>query len=323
MADARTNSPTSDVLSDGMDSLSMRDKSLLKRSTSKHHNNNLKAGYVPVHEQYIEKTGLRGRKTFAFWTLVSLLFILAVGNLILTMTILGVLKLGKGMQSLELVPEEYAIKFFGNTDLGHLYKRDGKIEGFHDEPVDITSENGSIVINFLSRTGRSIEKMKLIRKGIYINSVDSFEVKNTNGDTIFNTNNPSFQFKKSVKAITTKMVQTNRIVSPIDEHLNIESKNTTLRGSEGTNIEGREVIWRVDQNIYLKSINGSIILSGEKGAFIEKIPIVSQYGNVTAQYKICVCMPQGKLFRVLAPLDSKSPVYCNHIKLSPKHNPCI
>lgn len=43
------------------------------------------------------KAGLRGRKTFAFWTLVGLLLILAAGNLLLTVTILSVLHLGQGM----------------------------------------------------------------------------------------------------------------------------------------------------------------------------------------------------------------------------------
>lgn len=43
------------------------------------------------------KAGLRGRKTFAFWTLVGLLLILGAGNLLLTVTILSVLHLGQGI----------------------------------------------------------------------------------------------------------------------------------------------------------------------------------------------------------------------------------
>lgn len=45
---------------------------------------------------------LHGRNTFAFWTIVSLLFIFAIGNLILTLTIFGVLGLGKGVAFLEV-----------------------------------------------------------------------------------------------------------------------------------------------------------------------------------------------------------------------------
>lgn len=324
MGDIRPNSPVSDVLSDGIDSLSMRDKTLLKRSVSKHHNNNFKAGYVPVHEQYLHKTGLRGRKTFAFWTLVGLLFILAVGNLILTMTILGVLKLGQGMESLELVPEAYAIKFFGTTDLDNVYKRDGLIEGYDNEPIDISAENGSILMNFLSRSGRVIDKWNLIKNGTHLNNIDSFEVKDKNGNTLFTTSNPSFNRIKNLKNFDTKMIQTSRIVSPVDTQLTIEAKNLSLKGAEGTSIDGKEINWRADQNIYLKTINGSIVISSTKGVSIDKLPIITETNNyATSQYKVCVCMPQGKLFRIPVPKDSKSPIYCNHINLSPKHNPCM
>lgn len=44
----------------------------------------------------VTKSIHKGRKTFAFWTLVTLLFVLAIGNLILTFTILAVLRLGQG-----------------------------------------------------------------------------------------------------------------------------------------------------------------------------------------------------------------------------------
>ena len=95
---------------------------------------NNKAGYQPVNNDHMP----RGRNTFAFWTLIILLFILAIGNLALTSTILGVLKLGRGMQNLELVPEAETIKFFGVTDLDRIYKKDGIIEGFAEDSMTIT-----------------------------------------------------------------------------------------------------------------------------------------------------------------------------------------
>lgn len=45
---------------------------------------------------------MTGRNTFAFWTIVWLIFVLAVGNLCLTLTIFGVLHLSKGMEYLEV-----------------------------------------------------------------------------------------------------------------------------------------------------------------------------------------------------------------------------
>lgn len=45
---------------------------------------------------------MTGRNTFAFWAIVWLMFVLAVGNLCLTLTIFGVLRLGKGMEFMEV-----------------------------------------------------------------------------------------------------------------------------------------------------------------------------------------------------------------------------
>lgn len=50
----------------------------------------------------MSETKMTQRHTFAFWTIVWLIFVLAVGNLILTITIFGVLKLGRGMAFLEV-----------------------------------------------------------------------------------------------------------------------------------------------------------------------------------------------------------------------------
>lgn len=323
----RTASPSSDILSDDVDSISIREKTLLKRSVSKHHNNNFKAGYVPVHEQHLTKTGLRGRKTFAFWTLVALLFILAVGNLLLTVTILGVLRLGQGMESIELVPEELAVKFFGDTDLGYMYKKDGKIEGFKDEPVEISADESAIVLHLSLRNGKPLNKLILHKNGTHFEKFKAFEVKNKNGNVVFSTNNPEFKSLIKANSFEAKTISTNRIVSPIDSKLKVEGSTLSLKGSEGTRMDGKEIIWSADQDIYLKSNNGSIVLSGNGGVLLDirHIPIamLKNQNYITSQYKVCVCMPEGKLFRIPVPRGQTSRVYCDHINTSPPHNPCI
>lgn len=56
-----------------------------------------------------------------------------------------------GLESMEFLTEHNAIKFFGETNLDHVYKRDGLIESFQDTPMSITSENGSVLFNLLTR----------------------------------------------------------------------------------------------------------------------------------------------------------------------------
>lgn len=45
---------------------------------------------------------MSNRNTLAFWIIVWLISVLTVGNLLLTLTIFGVLRLGKGMEFLEV-----------------------------------------------------------------------------------------------------------------------------------------------------------------------------------------------------------------------------
>lgn len=69
---------------------SMREKAIERRSINKEHNSNFKAGYVPIEEERLHKTGLRGRKGNMAVCIVILLFLLALINLIVSNTSLNV-----------------------------------------------------------------------------------------------------------------------------------------------------------------------------------------------------------------------------------------
>lgn len=63
---------------------SMREKAIERRTTNKEHNSNFKAGYVPIEEERLHKTGLRGRKGNMAVCIIILLFLLALINLIVS-----------------------------------------------------------------------------------------------------------------------------------------------------------------------------------------------------------------------------------------------
>lgn len=63
---------------------SMREKAIERRNVSKEHNSNFKAGYVPIEEERLHKTGLRGRKGNIAVCIIVLLFLLALINLIVS-----------------------------------------------------------------------------------------------------------------------------------------------------------------------------------------------------------------------------------------------
>lgn len=68
----------------------MREKAIERRGINKEHNSNFKAGYVPIEEERLHKTGLRGRKGNMAVCIVVLLFLLALINLIVSTTSLNV-----------------------------------------------------------------------------------------------------------------------------------------------------------------------------------------------------------------------------------------
>jgi len=275
----------------------------------------------------------RNDATFLFWTLIVFIFILAIGNLILTLVILGVLRLGQGMQSLELLSEENLIKFYGTADLGVIYQKTGHIDGFSDIPLEITGEGASV--NMKTNLDAELPSIEVGIKSTKIKS-DSFDVNDPkSGQTIFSTDYPNFGLPRGVKVLNIQHANTKRISSPVDQNLQVESSSfMKFKGTEGTSLNGQEVVWSADQDIYLKSVNKSIILSGNDGIYIdiERLPIVRMDENGHGKYKsdrrqsknqfkICVCMPSGKLFRV--PVITGDSASCYLVGVPNQAHPCI
>lgn len=189
--------------------------------------------------QSVEQTPIiRGRKTFAFWTLVVLLFILAIGNLILTLTMVGVLRIGNGMQSVEFLPGDNAIKLFGNVDLGRIFKQNGIMKGFEEENMDISADDNSLLINLYSRLNRVFNKFELKKNQTSFNGFNSFEVRNKRKESLFDISNPIYKNLNGVQRFKTKSLYTNKIRSKLDDDMEIEGNSVYLKGNEGTRIEG-------------------------------------------------------------------------------------
>jgi Sarcoglycan complex subunit protein len=90
-------------------------------------------------EQNLKKLSQTDNSIIYFWMLLSILAILTVGNLILNLCLIGALRIGHGMQNLEVSREMEMLKF-GSVDLDRIYKKDGRFEGFNELPMAITGE---------------------------------------------------------------------------------------------------------------------------------------------------------------------------------------
>lgn len=254
------------------------------------------------HQNYI-----KGRHSLAFWIVVAILIVLTIGNLCLTMTIIGVLRISKGMENIEIVPQEQMLKFRGNIDLDKvLYKGNGNIESFDDEGMEILGEDSGVVMKVI-RGGITHSRIILDNdSGISIKEVNNFEVKDAiTGNTMFSIHKPQYNFPQGVDNLIAKEVTAKKISSAREQPLNIHSDGKIyLNGAEGIRTDSDEVfIMSGDDSIGINSTQGSITLDAFEGVFlnIDKIPVVkSEYGIRTSnmQFKICVCMPKGQLFRI-------------------------
>jgi beta-sarcoglycan len=275
-------------------------------------------------------------ETFLLWILLAVLTILVIVNATLTFVVCGALRLGGGMESIEFFPN--LLKFFGETDLDDIYKRDGIIQGFGDTPMEISGEDEGGQAHFWVPEG-SKPSITVDKHGINISQVNEFNVVSSSGEQIFTTSSPSLGLPTSgVKALQVNMARVNRITSGVNESLELSSTSFTyLTGGEGARMDGRFVNWDADRDIFLRSISGNIIISpGKDGIHIDTsaVPRVTEsgvtrnsytystQGKREPQYKLCICMPEGKLFRIEIPLNNHKLLGNNKIGCHSANNPC-
>lgn len=287
------------------------------------------AGYVPVHEDDLHKTGVRGRKTYFFWTVIVILSVLALVNFIILIVVCSVLRIGLGMKHIELVNGHSLIKFYGTTDLGVIFKRDGLLEGFKDEPFIVIGKGGQILVDIIPpQQGARKRVLTLDINEVLFQNIQSFQVVHPKtGNNIFSTHNPYFSVPYGVRHLYAEHVTTSRISSPVNQSLFLKSDSMIIfKGNEGTRMEGKHISWSADQFLFLKSVNGSIILNGTKGVTMDtkQIPFATASSNTStvSQYKICVCMPSGKLFRVKVNPGHSSKAACSKGNLLLHSDPC-
>ncbi|KFQ20932.1 Beta-sarcoglycan, partial [Mesitornis unicolor] len=278
---------------------SMREKAVERRNVNKEHNSNFKAGYIPIDEDRLHKTGLRGRKGNLAVCVIVLLFILAVINLIITLVIWAVIRIGpNGCDSMEF-HESGLLRFKQVSDMGvihPLYK--STVGGRRNEDLVITGNNQPIVFQ-QGTTKLSVEKDKTsITSDIGMEFVDP-RTQNTLFSTDYETH--EFHLPNGVKILNVQKASTERITSNATSDLNIKvDGHAIVRGNEGVFITGKTIEFRMGGNMELKAEN-SIILNGTVMVSPSRLPSSSygeQFNNGNwLRFKLCMCA-DGTLFKV-------------------------
>ncbi|UYV64105.1 SGCB [Cordylochernes scorpioides] len=309
-------------------------------------------------------TGLRGRQGLLFYCLVVVLCLVALCNLAVTLVLLSVLRIGYGMESLELVPPGLLLRFLNHVDLGTVVPSTGEVGGLPDrdlpiigldnqpirnksptQPASQVTKQGSgtfrnsDISNFEDEQGSTVElqgevwqvvlesggsKLEVGPDGTRVSGVREFSVRSpSTGQVVFSTRYQDFGLPRHVTHLAVAHeANLPRIASPRNSSLLISSPyQVLLRGNEGLAMEGRKVAWTAGQDLYLKSLKGSIVLDGREGVKLamDKIPVAHRHEGAPRYYKLCVCMPSGRVFRV--PVRDRG-YGCHDVRFPESINPC-
>lgn len=136
--------------------------------------------------------------------------------------------------------------------MDEIYKRDGIIEGFLNEPVEMETVDDQGQLNFRVHDG-SQPTLSLEKNGLNVTQIDELNVSDMNGNLVFSTTNPTLNVPFGIKNLDVKSAQVNKIQSDANSTLELVSTRfTTLKGSEGTKMEAKEIQWIADHDLILK-----------------------------------------------------------------------
>ncbi|XP_041080786.1 beta-sarcoglycan isoform X2 [Polyodon spathula] len=279
---------------------SMREKAIERRTTNKEHNSNFKAGYIPIEEERLHKTGLRGRKGSLAICVIVLLFLLALINLIITLVIWTVIHIGpNGCDSMEF-HDSGLLRFKQESDMGVVHPlHKSTVGGRKNENLVITGNNQPVVFQ-QGTTKLSLDKEKAsITSDLGMSFVDP-----RTQNTLFSTDydNHEFHLPKGVKVLNVQRASTERITSNATSDLSIKVDGRAIvRGNEGVFIMGKTIEFKMGGDMELKAEN-SIVLNGTVMVTLSRNPNSSSGGELFLEekwerYKLCMCA-DGTLFRV-------------------------
>lgn len=257
--------------------------------------------------------------------LVIVIIALLIISIATTITLLAII------YRLRLIP---GFEYFTIIDDNVILHKDTYIDRILLSNNNRISGLSSITGNIRFESGQSL--LHINNNGIRLKSKNGLEIRSSSNDQLLFPFDLSSLPLNSIKTLSVPngIRDVKMIRSPLNEDLNIISKgNIRIRGNEGINVEGKQI--KVDgKNIFLSSLNASIIMDGHKGIYLDmnsfKSRIVRRHSRpeeesstseqMDLQYKLCICGRNGQLFR-MAIKDSSSS--CADARFPKSDNPCL
>ncbi|KAK3578315.1 hypothetical protein CHS0354_004224 [Potamilus streckersoni] len=276
---------------------------------------NFHAGYVPVDETYIQETGIRGKKSFCLYTVLIFITIIALLNSAVSVALIYFLHITHhGLESAEFLPGGHLLRVLSDIEVANVDLYHGMLGGRRDMDLDIMGH--SVSLN--SSTGESVT---VNMEGILMKA-KGFQMIKDASNVLFSTDDrPRMGFKR-VKNSKMREMQVKTMYNRTGvEDLHVESHHDLqIIGMEGISMmsEGNITI-HAQGDLDIISLSGGIEMESLRGTFFHSNIPSARAGDTSSgsAYKVCVCMPEGRLFVVL---------YTGHDsgcdKASEVQNPC-
>lgn len=218
---------------------------------------------------------------------------------------------------MEFNPESKVIRFHSSpVQFDSLQLQDGLLTGYHDDNLLLRASGGSdlrlkIVKDDLSTDNEP--ELRITPEEVLLQNVDEFLlVHPKTGEIFFDMNSPDLTLSGPIEHLEAEEVLVDKIVSPLGHDILLRSDATlNLLGTEGVLVEGKNIVLDAEDDIDITT-EQDIILDGDIHIDPRALPLGGgSYPSEESQFKLCICVPSGLLFRVPVPTlpkDAEGPL---------------
>jgi hypothetical protein len=269
--------------------------------------------YLATNKQDLNVTGLREKKLLALIVWLAVLFLLALILLILNILIINVLQMSHhGMKSLKIynyedpiTHEEESVVHFtaAKSHFDHVTVESGKLFGPKNQNFQL---KGSRVI--LGEPTENTTKFLLQEGKCKFENVDQFVVlSSTNKKTLFSAQHPLVSIDQKIKKLSSSLIITNKVRSPVNEDLKINGENVVIRGNEGIQLDAKTLNISAATVIALNtSADGNLYFSGRNIFFGNQFKTLHMSSSPALSasieaFRVCICKTtptRAKIFLV-------------------------
>lgn len=268
------------------------------RRRSHRESNGFQSGYVPVDDEYLQHSGIRGKRSCCLCALLVVLLLVAVINALVTVGLVYFMSVThEGMGSIEFLPGGRYLRALFDVHVVKVKINNGMIHGRYGK--DLTIDGQKVLLNQSADTLLSVED-----SGTVITAKD-IQFITQQGKQLFS---PSYSSvaSNSFEAVNLHASEVDvGSVSSLDGIPDLHLKSyhdLTVFGMEGiTAVTQGDLVLKA-QEITFNSTAERQGFKSHEGVFLSPdLPVGnkdSKQAGVVGQLKLCVCWPSGKIFAV-------------------------